>query len=194
MKRKLAILLIALMTVSITGCSKKEAAEGNNSVQETVKIDAEDSLDLINTVWSNYDEANKFAVGGGDSANLNFEGPGAFDISVTDELDATLGFPTAQAEKIDNAASMMNAMMANNFTAGVYHLKDAASKDEVAGAIKENIMSRQWMCGMPEKMVVISAGDYIISAFGLADVIDTFKAEVVETYDVSEVLFEESIS
>jgi len=194
MKRFIAVLLVALMAVSVTGCSKKETTEGSNATQESVKIEAENALEVIETIWGGYAEEDMFPVGGGDSENLNFEGPGAFNVELTEELNATLGFPVEMADKIDNAASMMNAMMANNFTAGVYHIKDVNDVDTVASAIKESIMNRQWMCGMPEKMVVISAGDYIITAFGLADLIETFKAEVSEAYDVAEVLFEESIS
>ena len=46
---------------------------------------------------------------------------------------------------------------------------------------------------MPEKMVVISVGNYVISAFGLGDIIDTFKAEVSEAYPSASVLFEEAV-
>ena len=180
------------VTVVTTEESTTEITEENTEAVQDVTIT--DALDILNTVWGSYEEAERFPVGGGDSANLNFEGPAAFDATNAEELDVTLGFPTAQAEKIDDAASMMNAMMANNFTAGVYHVKDSADVQTVADALKENIMSKQWMCGMPEKMVVISVDDYVISAFGLSDSIDTFKAKLTQTYGTATVLYEEGIS
>lgn len=217
MRKKLVITVVACMMLSLAGCGNKdntsevatediavvtteestteiteESTEDNKEAVQDVTINS--ALDILNTVWGGYAEADQFPVGGGDSANLNFEGPGAFDATNAEELDVTLGFPAAQVEKIDHAASMMNAMMANNFTAGVYHVKDSADVQTVADALKENIMSKQWMCGMPEKMVVISVNDYVISAFGLSDSIDTFKTKLTETYGTATVLYEESIS
>lgn len=199
MKKRIAIVLLAVMTMSMVACGKGDADANAGvstevGVEENSGVEIADSLELLNTVWGNYDEADKFPVGGGDSANLNFEGPAAFDATNSGELDVTLGFPAAHVDKIDNAASMMNAMMANNFTAGVYRVTDAGNVQVVADALKENIMARQWMCGMPEKMVVISVDNYVISAFGLSGAIDTFKTEIQEAYGVATVLYEESIS
>jgi len=199
MKKRIAIMLLTVMTMSMVACGKGDtdanAGVGTETgVEENNGVEIADSLELLNTVWGNYDEAEKFPVGGGDSANLNFEGPGAFDATNSGELDVTLGFPATHVDKIDDAASMMNAMMANNFTAGVYRVTDAGDVQAVADALKENILARQWMCGMPEKMVVISVDNYVISAFGLSATIDTFKTEIQEAYDVATVLYEESIS
>lgn len=204
MKKKLAVILGTCMMLSLVGCGNKNNV--NEVGNEDSKVVTEESteavsdvvigsaIEILDTVWGNYAEADKFPVGGGDSANQNFEGPGAFDATNAEELDVTLGFPGAQVEKIDDAASMMNAMMANNFTAGAYHVKDSSDVQAVADALKENIMSKQWMCGMPEKMVIIVVDDYVISAFGLSDSIDVFKAKLAETYETATVLYEESIS
>lgn len=204
MKKKLVVTLVVCMMLSLVGCGNKEnTSEIENGASEAVteesteaapEITIGSAIEILDTVWSSYAEADKFPVGGGDSANQNFEGPGAFDATNAEELDVTLGFPTAEVEKIDDAASMMNAMMANNFTAGVYHVKESSDVQTVADALKENIMSKQWMCGMPEKVVIIAVDDYVISAFGLSDSIDTFKAKLMETYETATVMYEESIS
>ena len=185
MKKKIAIVLLLVMAVAMVACGKQGRGEH--------KVVIENSLEVLNTVWGSYEEENKFPVGGGDSANLNFEGPATFDAANVGELDVTLGFPATQVEKIDDAASMMNAMMANHFTAGVYRVKEAGDVQAVADALKDNILARQWMCGMPEKMIVISVDNYVISAFGLSDLIETFKTEVAEAYGIATVLYEESI-
>lgn len=198
MKKKIVVLLFAVLALGLVACGKSENGSETGSASaessEAPAVVIADALEILNTVWANYEEADKFPVGGGDSANLNFEGPGKFDAANTAELDVTLGFPEAQAANIDDAASMMNAMMANNFTAGVYHVVEGADVQAIADALKENILNRQWMCGMPEKMVVIAVDDYVISAFGLGDLIDTFRTELQEAYEIAEVLYEESIS
>ncbi|MBE6008434.1 MAG: bacteriocin transport accessory protein [Lachnospiraceae bacterium] len=184
MKKFTAIFLAALMALSFAACGSKTTEE---------KVSITDSLELLTTVIGGYDEADLFPVCGGDSANLNFEGPGKFDAANAEELDITLGFPTSHSDKIDDAASMMNAMMANNFTAGVYRVTDEKNVETVAADLKDNILARQWMCGMPEKMVVISVGNYVVSAFGLSDALDTFKAEISEAYPSASVLYEEAV-
>ncbi len=201
MKKRLFVMMLACVSVALVGCgNQKDTTVENNTSAETKVPENEvvigDALEVLTTVWGTYEEADKFPVAGGDSANQNFEGPAAFDATNAEELDVTLGFPGAQVENIDDAASMMNAMMANNFTAGVYHVKEESKEDveAVATAIKDNIMTKQWMCGMPEKMVIIVIDDYVVSAFGLGDTIDVFKTKVMEAYENAFVLYEEGIT
>lgn len=217
MKKKIAMMLLTVMTLSLAACggqndgNESQSSQPSSSVEESAAPSGDASqessvetpatstneiasaVDVLNTVWGNYKDE-KFPVGGGDSANLNFEGPGAFDVTNTEELNVTLGFPAEQVDKIDDAASMMNAMMANNFTAGVYHVTDAANVQAVADAVKATIMEKQWMCGMPEKMIVVSVDNYVISAFGLNAAIDPFKTAISESYENVTVLYEEIIA
>ena len=215
MNKKLLFMTMICMMLSLVGCGNKENTNGientgtevgtEAAVDNATKPEGEtpksevaigDALEILTTVWGTYEEADKFPVAGGDSANQNFEGPAAFDAANEEELDVTLGFPTTQVENIDDAASMMNAMMANNFTAGVYHVKAEKKEDveAVATAVKDNIMAKQWMCGMPEKMVIVVIDDYVVAAFGLGDTIDVFKAKVTEAYGNAYVLYEEVIA
>lgn len=236
MKKKIALMLLTVMTLSLAACGGKddsasssssvesgaassqessaassEAASQENSTASSEAASQESStagenagtesaaeitsaLNLIETVWSNFDGDYKFAAGGGDSANLNFEGPGAFDATNSAELDATLGFPAAQVDKIDDAASLMHMMNANTFTGGVYHLTDATNMQTVADAMKENIMARQWMCGFPDTLIIVSVDDYLVSAFGNAELIEVFKNKVAELYTDATLVYEESLA
>ncbi len=209
MKKKLLLITMTCMMLSLAGCGNQDNTTdtgnvgtevgANTEIEDTVpenEVVIGNALEILTTVWGIYEEADKFPVAGGDSANQNFEGPAAFDAANAEELDVTLGFPAAQVEQIDDAASMMNAMMANNFTAGVYHVKSENKEDveAVATAVKDNIMTKQWMCGMPEKMVIIVINDYVVSAFGLGDTIDTFANKTIESYGNAYVLYEEVIA
>ncbi len=220
MKKKLAIMLLAAMTMSLVACGGKDdtntndtvstesSVEENTEVNTEVNTDAEVStesgdegatestsgaLDIINNVWATYADEEKFAAGGGDSANLNFEGPGKFDVTNTEELDFTLGFPTEHADKIDDAASIMHMMNANTFTGGVYHVTDAANVQAVADSLKTNILNRQWMCGFPEKLIIVSVDNYVVSAFGNGELIENFKNKLTTVYENASVLYEEVI-
>ena len=42
--------------------------------------------------------------------------------------------------------------------------------------LEENIKNTQWMCGFPDTLIVASVGnEYIVSAFGNAEIVETFK-------------------
>lgn len=213
MKKKIALLLLTVMTISLIGCGEKDTtggnddAENNNQVVEdnvaddTVtddttndNISAEGAAGILQTIWATYEEGNKFAAGGGDSNNMVMDEPGTFDITNTEELNATLGFPTDYADKIDDAASLMHMMNANTFTGGVYHVTNADDVTAVADALKENIMNRQWMCGFPETLIIVTVDDnYVISAFGNGEIIETFKNKTTGAFENATVVYEESL-
>ena len=84
-------------------------------------------------------------------------------------------------------------MEANTFTGGAYHLADPAKMDEAAQAVRENILNRQWMCGFPEKLVVVSVDDYLISFFGKNDQVANFKTALAGAYENAQIISEDDI-
>ena len=211
MKKKIALLLLTTMAISLVGCGEKDTTENNDTVVEdsivddtTDNTDDTDSTDdvvstegaegVLNAIWATYEEENMFAAGGGDSQNMVMDGPGKFDATNTEELDVTLGFPTDYVDKIDDAASLMHMMNANTFTSGVYHVTNADDVSAVCDALKENIMNRQWMCGFPETLIIVTVDDnYVISAFGNGQIIETFKNKISGVYEDATVVYEESL-
>ena len=215
MKKKIALLLLTVMTMSLVGCGEKDTTNGNDDatnndtvVEDSVVDDTTDNTDsnaesntstegaagVLNAIWATYEDDNKFAAGGGDSQNMIMDEPGKFDVTNTEELDATLGFPTDYADKIDDAASLMHMMNANTFTSGAYHVTNAEDVTAVCDALKESIMNRQWMCGFPETLIIVTVDDnYVISAFGNGQIIETFKNKISGVYSNATVVYEESL-
>lgn len=185
MKRILAVLMAAMLMLSLVACG------GVGKTESTIAS----PLELLNTVWAAYPEDQKFAVAGGDmtEANMNMEGPGVYGIEDTEGLDASLGFPAASVAKIDGAASLMHMMNANTFTCGAYHLVKAEDKDALVSELKENIMNRQWMCGFPDKLVIVSVEDYVVAYFGNAEIIANFTTTLTTAYTQATVVCEESL-
>ena len=196
MKKKFALVMCTVLMMTLFGCGKSnETPTPDGDTTVSITVDAVDSADLLTKVWNTYDEADKFPIGGGDYENMVMDTVGAFDVTKTEDLDALLGMPAAGAAMIDNAASMMHMMNANTFTAGAYHLQDASLQQDLADLLKDNIMNRQWMCGFPDTLLIASVGDeYIVSAFGNAEIIETFKTKLQEQYEVTEVIYEESLT
>lgn len=197
MKKVIAVLLCSVFMIGLVGCgSAKNDAEQTPGGDTTVSvaIDAVDATDLMTKVWNSYDDADKFPIGGGDYDNIVMDAPGKYDVSKVEDLDAVLGLPQNAATMIDDAASVMHMMNANTFTAGAYHLADASNQQALADGLKDNIMNRQWMCGFPDTLIIASVGDeYVVSAFGKAEIIEKFKTNLQAQYEVTEIMYEESL-
>lgn len=206
MKKLLATILSLTMVLSLASCagstdssskadttevSSTAATSSETTESEDTVSSVTDSLELLNTVWDSYGEDEKFAVAGGDTANMNSEGAGKYDISDAAALDSALAFPAAEVGKIDGAASIVHMMNANTFTGGAFHCVNADDVSAVAEAIKTNISTRQWLCGFPEKLLIVTVDDYVVSAFGATDLVDTFKTKLTSAYSSAQIVTDE---
>ncbi len=196
MKTALSVMLAAVLLCAAS-CGKKSETTGTTTSTNAGEDGAESALALLNTVWASYGENEKFPASGGDEANLNFEGPGKFSADNAEMLDGVLGLPTSLASKVDDAASLIHAMNANTFTCGVFRFKNASDASASASAIKENILSRRWMCGFPDTVLIMSApGGYIIAVWGInegTETVSLFKQKVLSSVSGSDVIVEEPI-
>ena len=124
------------------------------------------AADLLTAVWNAYPESEKFSVVGG---------------------------PADKAGLIDDAAALTHMMNANTFTCGAFHVKNSADVSAVADALRQNIQSTQWMCGFPDKLVVLTYGDYVVSLFGADDLVDDFVNTMTATYSDVQTVCDEPI-
>ena len=195
--KKLGILgLSIVMALGLVGCGgdKKEAGKTTTEASTEATVEITDSLEIFTTVWGTYGEDEKFAIAGGDYNNSVMDAPGRFNVADAESLDTMLGVPADGAAMIDDAASMMHMMNANTFTAGAYHLVAPANQQAFCDSLKNNIMNRQWMCGFPDTLIVVTIGDsYVVSAFGNAEIIESFKTKLTTEYPVATVVYEESL-
>lgn len=153
------------------------------------------ALDLFNKIWGSYTDDDKFPVGGGDEDHNSDEGPGAFDIEknkesikaythITDDLLATVK---------NDAANLIHMMNTNTFSSAIFHLKDASTAEKFAKDYNSAIMGTRWMCGFPERVLVISVDEYVIVAFGFAELTDTFKTKCLAADTSAKLLIDNAI-
>ena len=176
--RFLSLFLGAVMILTMAACgSKTDDNSGNNSQPAS-------ALELLNAVWANYSDDDKFPAAGGDfdEANMTEDAPGNFSVEDGDALDYSLSFPAADAGKLSDAASLTHMMNANSFTCGAFHVKNSGDVSAVADALRQNVQNTQWMCGFPDKLVVLTYGEYVVALFGADDLVDDFVNTMTATY------------
>ena len=206
MKKLTALLLAAAMVFTCVACGNSgnagEAGNAGDGGSATIK----DATELLSNAWKEYNNSAsddmKFAVGGGNIENFELivmDDAGKCDTSLEgakDALSVSFCIPMDAIDMTDDAANMMNMMMANNFSAAAYHVADKANVEKVVAGIKDATLNNQWMCGFPEKLIVVTVNDdYVVSAFGNGQVIDAFKAAISTVYgDAAVVSVEENLA
>ena len=190
MKKFLAMLLAVLTVCSFAACAAKPAEN------DTADVEIADALTLLNTVWASYTDDEKFPAAGGDydEANMTDGAPGKVGLGDASSVEYLVSVPADVVSKFDDAASLFHMMNLNTFTCGAYRLKDAADVDSVAAAIKEYVMGKQWMCGFPDKLIVVSVGNYIVECFGAEDLVNTFRDKLAAAYPSANVITDEAIA
>lgn len=202
MKKLLALLLTGIMAFGITACSK---ATTENITEDSQKeeVTITDANEILTNIWNKFEDEDtdenmyndKFAVIGGHFENPVDNAPGKYDVSKAEDLEFNLCVPQDAIAKIDDAASMIHMMNANTFTAGAFHVKEAADLDSFVKEVKERTIGNQWMCGFPDQLLIVTIGDnYVVSAFGNADTMKEFKAALIAEYDVAKVVVEEALN
>lgn len=211
--KKIATILTALaLMLSFAACGKtdkKPDSTSDASQTENTTVTTEPTTDtsapetdaasdpkaLLDAIWNNYKEDDKFPAAGGDydEANMVDGAPGNVGLADADSVEHLTGFPAASIGEIDAAASLSHMMNGNSFTCGAYRVKEGTDVDALAQSIRDAIQGRRWMCGFPDKIVVATVDNYIVSVFGLEDLVDNFRDTMLAVYPATSVVFDEPI-
>ena len=187
MKKTISLTLALVLALSLAACGKN----GNTDSSADVPADANT---LLTTVWDSYTDDEKFPAAGGDYENPVEDAPGAVDISDADNLNYMLTLPVEDASKIDGAAALGHMMNANTFTCGAFHITSKDDVDTVAQDLRDAIQSKQWMCGFPDKLVIFTYDQYVVSLYGDEELVNTFRDKFTAAYSDSVVAYDEAIA
>ena len=195
MKKLLTLFLALTMVLSLAACGgKTNSASPSDLPTEPAAPVAADALELMQAVWALYGENEKFPIIGGDLQHASEDGPDSYSVEDSDMLDADFALPASAADKVDDAASLRHMMNANTFTGVAFHIKSAADALNVANALEESVQNREWLCGFPDRLVIILVSDYVISAFGNEDLVGSFRAKALAAWETATVAYDEPVA
>jgi hypothetical protein len=223
MKKIITVLLLAGMAFSLASCMNRNKDSATNSSQSgnispsAVTTTAEGVLEsafegfLTNMIpvygVNSAEEVKSYFVGtemetvtekdedtGEEfSYEMPKNEPGPLALNNPDEVQNQTMFPLDSVDRIQNAAIFYNLMNMNNGTFSAFKLKDEAELTVFADRVQSNIKSNQWICGFPERFLIMRTDDVLICAYGLEASMNAWKAAVISAYKNAEVLYEESL-
>ena len=155
---------------------------------------ADDALTILNAIWNTYSDEEKFPAAGGDSEHAVDGAPGSFDASNADSLSYLLTFPADDASLIDSAASLVHMMNLNTFTCGAFHVADANNVARLADDLRTTIQAKRWMCGFPDKLVIVTVGQSVLSVYGNEELVNTFRDKLLTSYSAATAVYDEAIN
>ena len=213
MKKLITLLLVLTMVLSMAACTaninidngdEKETTENtNNDIQVVPDTSA---LEILSNIWDLYPEDEQFYVSGGnmeyhieqmekDENYMPPNAPGVYDMAYAENLPYLLYIPESELANVDSAATMVHGMLANNFSAGVVHVKAGTDVNAMANAIKANLAQTQWICGTPDQMLIaVVAGEYVLIAFGINDAMNPFFTKLATAFPGATTLVDEAIA
>ncbi len=154
----------------------------------------DDALTILNAIWNTYSDEEKFPAAGGDSEHAVDGAPGSFDASNADSLSYLLTFPADDASLIDSAASLVHMMNLNTFTCGAFHVADANNVTRLADDLRTTIQDKRWMCGFPDKLVIVTVGQSVFSVYGNEELVNTFRDKLLASYPTAAAVYDEAIN
>ena len=189
MKKFFALMLAAVMALSLVACGgNTDAKDDQPAGDQPAAITS--ALNLLETVWNDYGEDEKFSVvgGGPDAEQMVEDAPAAFDL--TDRSLAQHNLVLPESAQVDDAASLTHMLNANTFTAAAYHA--TGDVQALAAELRDAIQSNRWMCGFPDKVVVAVRDEYVAVAFGADDLVDAFAGRLSGIFGM-ELVYNEAV-
>lgn len=135
---------------------------------------------LLEEIWNQEEEDSKPSIIGGLSDEISEEQPLAISLKDVQSVSSMLNVPADLVEGSEDAACMMNAMMANAFTVSAWQLKEDANADDLISQIETALHDTQWMCTFPEEYLIACSGRFVVVGYGYKEQLDPF-ADALKT-------------
>ena len=119
--------------------------------------------------------------------------PGAVSVGEGDVLESQTLFPASSADKLSGAAVFFNLMNQNNGTFAAFEVKNESDIQALADMMKDKVKNNQWICGFPERYLIMRVGNIMVFSYGLNSSLNAFKGAVTVMHSDASVLYDEAL-
>ena len=187
------VMVLAMMLTLLVGCGGNETAPVTTDAP-AAEVPAT-ALEILEKVWADYSDDEKFAIVGGNIEAGIMDAPGSYDMAYAENMTYNLLIPAEQLSNITEAASMIHMMNANTFTCGVFRLAEGVAAADFGAAMQTAVQGNMWMCGFPETLLIKNISDaYVLVAFGVNDAMGPFATHFNAVYPAAVTLVDEPIA
>ena len=151
MKKLVVLLATVVMVLSCVACGGKEVA-GNNAA----KVEIADANEILTKAWDEYkasaSEDIQFPVAGGNVEAMVMDAPAKFELtydSAKEVLVYSYCIPEEAIDMTDDIATMMNMMMANNFSVSRAVREVVGSSKMMISGLRESSLAISTSCLSP---------------------------------------------
>ncbi|MBQ9967687.1 MAG: hypothetical protein IJO88_03070 [Oscillospiraceae bacterium] len=167
--------------------------EMGEEADQEAPVETTATLMLLQDIWMQYADNEKFAVMGGNPEAGVMDAPGSYDLTYAENLGYQLVIPADQLAGITEASTMIHMMNANTFSCGAFTLAEGVDAAAFAQAVRDALQGNQWICGFPETMFIANVGGIVLVAFGVNDAMGPFVENLNEAYADIQIYFDEAI-
>lgn len=209
--RKMLLLLLcaALLGAMLGGCRRNDSNPTDGTTQmptpstdDFVPTDSmptgtanSQSAKILGDIWAQYAEDERFTCYGGTVESAVNDGPGDLDMKAKDELTSKYLIPEERLYELSEGASLVHMMNSNIFTAVVVKITDDGTPEDLASGWRDRIQSNQWICGQPDRLILVRVDDsHLLMAFGAADVMTVFRGHLLEALEGASTLYDETVT
>lgn len=207
MKRIIAIIIALAASLTLVACSGDNTSKPDNSSDTSMTNSADtssegteskgdeteeskpvesayaDALAVLEAIWDNYPDDDKFSALGGNRDAMVEGKPGNFDLSATDEMTSSLLIPSSNIADMKTVASLVNMMNLNTFTSAVFQTD--GDLEDLSQTLVDAANAKQFICGAPETIITLKIDNYLILALGADGNVQTFKTHALEVEGVA---------
>lgn len=170
--RNFAAVMMAAVVMTMTACGGGQKADAP-AQNETQASSYETAKDILDVLWNS--SSKDFPAFGGNFENNVENEPGELPVDDKDTMTSTLLIPEDVQSHVTGAATLYHMMNTNTFTGAALKL-DGITADDAAAKIKDAFKNNQFMCGMPDKIVIYTVGNDLVYCYGAGDVVDDFMS------------------
>lgn len=204
-----ALLSVAFAVSAFTGCRANVPQDTNGDIVPTTTTQPvqttptqttagnetkNQSVEILQSIWNQYAEEERFASYGGDIENSIADAPGSLDVKNAEEMVNRYLLPEDHLASVDEGASLVHMMNSNIFTGVAVKMATSADMTGLYEAWRDAIQKNRWICGQPDRLLMADVGGtHLLMVFGSTEAVQTFSDKLSAAYPQARVLYVEAI-